>query len=1235
MSSATSINALYRGLATKHALGTRESIQVQDQLARTMYGVPLNALSPMQRNSIEMSSMTIMSSGGSGMLGVSDGGMVYGDIYKGIVSSAAGVMTGGGVSFGHSPQAMSAASSVMQNLNAAVHGSGAYGVGTGGSLKTMGGVMRQRLMREGLGEGSTEVISRRGKDGKTKSLGAMVDETSSHKGMSDSEKKAIVGQELSGAMLTGYIDRLKDLTAEERQELKIADVDLSESLDAMDATSRRRVKEAIAKQAAKDKASGKYKKVQNKIIKEQADAYREELKKDTSLSEAERESRVESFTNKLEAAGSNIDLSNKANIESAARAAKGENEYTTLTESAAKEQRDAMRRAASLTKEMSEVFGTDDADQLLSIAKQFGSKTLDAEKDVRNMKRIMDVARTRAAATGRTLSDVMGEMQGIAAVGAQAVGSHGVTAGYLEHATKQMQASQATRNAGMDYRTDEEVQAEIAEQEQNMQRNMNEGLYALEMMKNGSPEEREQYAKWAAKLQSGQMTPEEVEQFRQMGSAYVAKNTWKLDPRKMQEIAQQSSLAETARTAMAGGVMQDHIKGNVADLMATATMYGPDTQLARAVSGSFGSTDEASSHISNVLAMYGGQQKELSDDFKSIKRLKGEEREKWIQNKKEQLIKSGMSSEQADKAEEAYRSLAMMADSGENGAFLLDQIHNIQGSEQVRNSVGAIENTKAAARMRQTQREESIKRSQEASATKGMMIGGLNYSNATDEAKALGLLHAADRSIARQGGSIDLIDNKTGELNIENINRTDLTGRGGVDNAMTEYIANNAIAFKVGKDGLVNMDQAKATIRELEADGSEAAKKKLANLRRALNLSEGQDVSTAIAGMDATSLTNAIFSAHQSGTSAVVHTKEGLMVAGSNEEMDEAAKTAQKQNALMAMAKVGIGQTELITAGKALLNGEENTRAGKDALETAYGMMEGDGTGTDGASFMAVMESMGVKGGIIEKDGKKAVVDKNGIEHDMSDPLAVANTMAKALDADPNLQTTFRERAEAGDAVAAAALSAKSLKAGAIFTAKGTGSESQAKGRRAVMAAVAERLKKGGKEKLMKNFEEYDTLSEQLEAAIKNNDVDKQNELRAKLDQNEKERMGLTGGLGYTDEQLGAQGMSRVAGVSSMLSEEAARYNNSQEGEDNDIDITSLESEIAAASGKSPEVALFEQQAAVAQANRTMFDDWNDSLSMKKSKYPEAWNGGASIADAARVIGKCYKGDGVFNVSGI
>jgi hypothetical protein len=1191
-----------------------------------MYGVPLNALSPMQRNSIELSSMAIVNSGGSNMLGVSDGGMMYGDIYKGIVSSASGVMTGGGVSFGHSPQAMSAASSVMQNLNAAVHGNGTFGVGSGGNLTTLAGVMRQRLQRKGLGEGSTEVISR-----KNKSLGEMVDIANKHGGMSDSEKKALIGQEFSGAMFEAYTQRMHSLDAKQLKELGIEDLQ-DKDYNTMSASQQRRFRKAMAEQAKKDKSSGEYKKLKEKTIQEQGEAYDKELEK-AGVDAVTRKRKVATFKKKLKAAD-DVDLSNSANVEAAARAAKGENEYTTLTKSAAKEQRAAVRRAASLTKEMSEVFGTKDADQLLAIAKQFGSKTLDAEKDVRNMKRIMDIARTRAAATGRTLSDVMGEMQGIAAVGAQAVGSHGVTAGYLEHATKQMQASQATRNAGMDYRTDEEVQAELAEQEQNMQRNMNEGLYALEMMKNGSPAEKEEYAKWAKLLQSGQMTPEQVEQFRQMGSAYIAKNTWKLDPRKMQEVAQRSSLAETARTAMAGGVMQDHIQGNVADLMKTATMYGNDSQLARAVTGTFGSTDEASSHIQNVLAMYGGQQKELKDDYKTIKRLKGEEREKWIQNKREQLVKSGMSSEQADKAVEAYRSLAMMADSGQDGKFLLDQINNIQGSEQMRNAVGAIENTKAAARMRQTQRAEAIKRSQEATSTKGLLVGGLNYGDATDEAKALGLLHAADRSLARQKGGIDLIDNQSGELNIDNINRTNLSGNGRAKNAMTDYIARNAIAFKTNKEGLIDIEHAKATIRALENDGSAAAKTKLKNLRKALNLSAGQNISAALDGMDATALTNAIFSAHQSGTSAVVHTDNGLMVAGSNEEMDEAAEEAKRQNALMLLAETGIGNKHLVEAGQALLDGT----ATKTQLTAAYARQ--DAGSTDASSMMAAMEALGVKGGIIKKGNTKAVVDKNGVAHDMSDPLAVANTMAKALDADPNLQLSFRERAEEGDRVAAAALAAKSLKAGDIFTSRGAGTEKIAKGRRQVMKNLASRLKGGGEagdaaaEELQGLFDNYDKLQEKLTKALKEGaPASVINSLREQMDENEKKRAALTGGAGFTEAQLGAWGMQQVSGINSALSEEVARYNADQSGEDNDIaDFTR---EIAAASGMTPEAAALEQQIALQKANRTMFDDWNDSLSQKKSKYPEAWNGGASIADAARVIGKCYAGDGVFNVSGI
>lgn len=186
MSSATSVNALFKAMGTKHALGSVEAIQVQDQLARTMFGVPLRALSPMQRNAVEMSAMTVINSGGSNMLGIADGGAVYADIYKGIISSATGISVADGMSFGHSPQMMSAASSVMQNLNQTIYGKGALGVGIGGSMKTMGGVMRQYIQQHGLGEGSTRTLSRRGK-----SFGSFFQSVGTDRGLTETEKKAI------------------------------------------------------------------------------------------------------------------------------------------------------------------------------------------------------------------------------------------------------------------------------------------------------------------------------------------------------------------------------------------------------------------------------------------------------------------------------------------------------------------------------------------------------------------------------------------------------------------------------------------------------------------------------------------------------------------------------------------------------------------------------------------------------------------------------------------------------------------------------------------------------------------------------------------------------------------------------------------------------------------------------------------------------------------------------------
>lgn len=1190
MSSATSANALFKAMGTKHALGSIESIQVQDQLARTMFGIPLKALSPMQRQAVEMSAMTVINSGGSNMLGIADGGAVYADIYKGLISSATGLSTDAGMSFGHSPQMMSAASSVMQNMNQMVYGKGPLGVGTGGSMKTMGGVMRQYLQQNGLGEGSTRTISRKGKN-----FNDFVLSVERDRGLTETEKNAIVGQELSGAVFNAYKERIKNLSEAELKELGIEDL-RGQNYDDMLDVDKRRVDRAIAKQAKKDKEKGDYDKRVREVKAQKVEEYRKSLEAQGITDEKEIERRLLEFEGALNKADIG-DLDNMANVQAASRASKGENEYTALTEAAAKEQKNALRRAAGLTKEMSEIFGTEDADQLLSIAKQFGSKTLTAEKDVRNMKRIMDIARTRAAATGRTLTDVMGEMQGIAAVGAQAVGSHGITASYLEHATRQMQASQASRNAGMDYRTDAEVQAEIAEQEQNYQRNMNEGLYALEMMDKDS----EEYKYWSKRLKEGNLTPDEIEQFRKMGRAWIAKNEWALDPRKMQEVAQNSSLATAARNAMSSGVLQDHARGNVTDLLATASM-DKNSQLNQAIEGTFGDSDTASQQMQDVLLAYGGQQKELADDYKALSRLSAEGRDEWIKRKTEQLKQSGASQKDIDQAVAAYNALATIAASGDNGKVVMRQLHNMQGTDGMNDTVGSIENVKAESRHLQSMRAESIKRSKEAAGSEGSIVGGLNYNDTSDEAKILGLLTEADRSIAATGG-VDLIGNKDGTIHVDNINSLNYESLAkGAKNDMTKYIAENAIAFKTDKNGLIDVEHARSLALQLEQDTSEVGKRKANNLRRALGLGEDESLVTAMEGMSAATLTRTIYEAENSGTSGVIHGKGGLVVGGTGEEMEKAAEGVKLQNTLKVMGHLNFlkggkgydGSThELITTGQAVLAGT----ATEKQLDDARAILDSGAAG-GAQAVMASFESMGVKNISKNADGVMLVTDKNGVAHDITDEKALIGFMSKAAKADPNLQPQLEKMAEEGDVLASNVLIQTGLDVFKPLMASGTSGQEAAETRRRAMQEVARKMNGENGEEYAKQMAADYARIDQLQAKLDSGELtdEERQSAVAELHAIDVKHAQWTGGLGKDDAFLKANNIQRDSRNLTFLREAVNAENAKltkpaqQAGK---VNADALVGEMQAAQGDSPELMAIREQIALEKQNKTMFDGWN------------------------------------------
>lgn len=1221
MSSATSVNALFKAMGTKHALGSVEAIQVQDQLARTMFGVPLRALSPMQRNAVEMSAMTVINSGGSNMLGIADGGAVYADIYKGIISSATGLSTDAGMSFGHSPQMMSAASSVMQNLNQTIYGKGALGVGTGGSMTTMGGVMRQYIQQHGLGEGSTRTLSRKGK-----SFGSFVQSVGTDRGLTETEKKAIVGQELSGAIFNAYKERIKKLNEKEAKELGIEDL-LNKSYDEMSDVNKRRINRAIANQAKKDKEKGDYDKRVRAIKAEKIKEYEAELAaQGVSADEIERKSKLlRRSLNRAELG----DLDNMANVQAASRASKGENEYTALTEAAVREQKKALRRAAGLTKEMSEIFGTEDADQLLTIAKQFGSKTLTAEKDVRNMKRIMDIARTRAAATGRTLTDVMGEMQGIAAVGAQAVGSHGVTASYLEYSTRQMQASQASRNAGLDYRTDSEVQAEIAEQEQNYQRNMNEGLYALEMMDKDS----EEYKYWSKRIREGNLTPEEIKQFRRMGKAWIAKNEWALDPKKMQDVAQNSSLAAYARKAMAGGALQDHVKGNIDDLLDQASM-DKNSQLNQAIEGTFGNSETASKQLQDVLMAYGGQQKELKDDFKALRRLSAEGREEWINRKKEQLNQSGASQKAIEQAEAAYRALINIAESGDDGKVVMRQLNNIQSTDGMNDTLGSIENVKAEARHLQSLRAESMKRSKAAAGSEGSIIGGLNYNDTSDESKILSLLTEADRSIAKTGG-VDLIGNKDGAIHVDNINNLNYDSlEDGAKNAMTKYIAENAIAFKTDKNGMIDTEYARSVALQLEQDTSAVGQRKLKNLRRALGLKKGDSVSAAMADMDTATLTRTIYEAENSGTSGVLHGKGGLVVGGTGEEMEKAAEGVKLQNTLKVMGQLSFLATDkgvnkstntLSEIGQSVLAGT----ADEDQLKKARAIIN-SGHGGGAQSVMAAFESMGVKN-ISKENGVALVTDKNGVSHDITDKKALIGFMSKAAKADPNLQPALEKRAEEGDTLASDVLIQNKLDVFKPFMASGTSSKEEADSRKLVMQEVVKKM--GGKdgEKRAKEMAEDYKRIEQLQADLdsgKLSDEDRQ-KAQAELHTIDVKHATWTGGLGKDDAFLKANNIQRDNRNLDFLNEaidtrnaklEAKAKKDGKDEAVGKIVATEYIGELSAAQGDSPELMAIREQLALEKRNQTMFDAWNEQFT---GGTPTTNSSDHTILSALKSLGRC------------
>ena len=1240
MSNVTSANQLFQAAIMRHTMDSAASLQLQDQMAQAFFGTNAAFVSPMQLQALQMASVAAQNGGGNGLLGVADSGAAFTDIYKGIMAGGS-ISTASGTSYGHSPQAISAASSMMYMMGDIVGGSGKFGIGVGGNQKTLTGILKQRLIREGAGQNITTSVKRNADE----SIGSFLVRADEKMSITEAERDNMIASELSADVFNAYKNEAR--AALEKSGINAENI----TEEALNERARELIKAAQKRKDADGKTafSKKVKDIRAKQLTESETALNAAAEKElaevtgTDAEAEKKRDRIKAKYARLRA--QNKDALDKADVkletdealDRAERVASGKMEYTGVTDAFAKEQKEAMRRAAGLTKEMAEVFGTEDADQLLNIAKQFGVKTLDAEKDVKNMKRIMDAARTRAAATGRTLSDVMGEMQGIAAVGARAVGPHGMTAAFLENATQAVQASQASRDAGLDYRTQEEVVAEAAEAEQNFQRLSVDALFALEMMRKHDPKNKKlEY--WTDKIKKGTLTEADMDELERFGSSEVAKNYANVDPRKRQDIAMNSELAEDTRRAMEAGVIQSHTEGQVKAMLGKASMFKDSMtyKMFFGENGAFSSEADAETDLKAILATYGGQQKELNDDFKALTLLNtDEEKQAWIDAQLAQARADGASEDVIKAMSESYAALKDLSTKGEAGKFALSQINALQSAEQLRNATGHKAATRSNAQRLAMYRAENAKAVAKIAAGKGN-FGGVNLDEADTTTRALAILEAADKGL-ETGNQVDIL-NEDGTFNIRAINsltEANAEGTSAEGKRSVEFMRKNAVAL-TGKDGKLDVQALIANVQNFSADQQ-------AVLKEAFGLDKNADLSKALTEMSPAEIEIKLNQARYRNTMSVTTDKSGgMLLMRNNDRTDEVLEGISETTAIEIMGGLNMSSGVANAVGKKLQKGE--AVSDKELEDARIDIRKSNSM----ASLTAVAGTLGVKGGIIEKDGKKLLETEDGAI-DVSTREGVAKMYAKAMEKDVNLQTTMQAAAEGGDMMAAMGMFYKTQKATALYSREGAMNEQEAADHAEIMATTAKKIAKANDEDgeeaynqiknaittINRNKTQVDKIAQEREAGkiTEEEAATKIMELQQQSEEARKLIATKTKGYGLTAEQAGVLGITKGdQAMATQLGDEAIDEINDGRAIEDQIVKSEFKKKLAIATGRTPEVAALEEQNKLLEAakrrgemNAKWFEAWNTQFTV--GNEPAAHQADATILSNLRVLGKCYDGD--------
>lgn len=943
MNSQAAVNSLFSGFATGHTLHSKDAVQLQDMLSRLMFGTPLQHATPLQLQALQVAAATAINPSGVSPLGLTDGGALFSDTYRSLVISGGIMSATGSHIYGHSPQAMAAASGIMAHVATNAGGSSITNRGLGGSTKLATGVIGQLIRREGLsGLGGTQVLQR----GENESLGAFANKLFDHKGTTYKEKLNIATQEMGGEVYAELLQTAAKRFQNDKEwrEQYGIDAEMAAKLENLDVNNYDLLSTDLRKvvdRAVMDLAKGKEgKAARDKVIDNiGADGKALDLLSDVDVS-----------------------LDSEVKLRAAREAARKKNQYTVLDEQAANAIRDAQRRQLELTGEMSEVFGTDDANKLLEIAKLFGVRTLDTERDVTEMKRVMDTARARAESTGRSLADVMGEMQGIAAVGAQALGRFGVSASFIQHAVSQTQVSEASRAAGLDFRTPEQVQASLVAEEHNFQNNNLNWMYAYEHIKKNAATASAEDLAWVAEvdkaLKNGPLDDATARSWEQRGAAYNAKNAHNVSLEQMQKTVTEGSIMHTARTSYQLGNVEDNLRGHTADILKGARVGGSyeGTTVGRALfnkdKGIYKdiTTQEAqelafAEDMDAIGRQYGGDLKLFRDDYRTVKgfnKLGDEDRAKaiadWKSKKLTRAKDLGATEEQLAKIEKTLDAIVRFG-SSEGGDVAAETAMNMLRGHTLNNYTGTF------GQLEQRELQLASQRKLIDNKTAVFMKEGAGYSQfgKRGDSTVDGLLSLA----AANGGVLDpnkvLINRENGTFNVGAINTLDPTKLAATGYEAGEYVAAHTFAVAAGENGKLDFEATKVLAKRLEAQidahratladaelaekvsSGKATEEETARYRTAVNetnralsrlkvmrstfqIADGQSVSAGMAQMSDKQLEAAMYDA-ENRSHSVMRDQNGNMVVGAkNESQTDAIDTGLQEKLLFDAAVMNIGK---------------------------------------------------------------------------------------------------------------------------------------------------------------------------------------------------------------------------------------------------------------------------------------------------------------------------------------